>query len=78
MYLGLAWCLPFQGFVLFLWLLSGGPVVGYASLAFVPHVSSGTLWAPLLLYILPHGCPPLSCCDASPRLFRLQPHSRPF
>ena len=32
----------------------------------------------LLLYVLPYGCPPSGCCDASPRLFRLQPHSGPF
>ena len=36
----------FQGNVFLLWLISGGPVVGYASLAFVPHVSSGTMWGP--------------------------------
>ena len=36
----------FQGNMFLLWLISGGPVVGYASLAFVPHVSSGTMWGP--------------------------------
>ena len=32
----------------------------------------------LPLYVFPHGCHPSGCRDASPRPFRLQPHSGPF
>ena len=43
---------------------SSVPVVGYAGLAFVPHVSSGIMWGPLLVYVLMPGFPPLGSYEA--------------
>ena len=48
LYLGLAWCLPFQGYVFSLATLLRS--VSSAGLAFVPHdhVSYGIMWGPYL------------------------------
>ena len=68
----------FQGNVFLLWLISGGPVVGYASLAFVPHVSSGTMWGPYFCTSFHMDVLLRAAAMLVLGFFRLQPHSGPF
>ena len=68
----------FPSKVCFYFCYSSVPVIGYAGLAFVPHVSSGIMWGPLLAYVLMPGFPPLGSYEAVYRLFHLQLHSGPF